>query len=138
MSVALKLSWRLAATLVVGGFLFAGWLAYQTLDTQARLNTALDLGQQAAAAVSKHYQQTQKLPDTVEEVGFVLPTDSVVQTVELDFRMGILSLALRGSGLDGAYLYLLPTADTRNQLTWTCRSKGISEHLLPGGCQPAK
>ncbi len=125
-------------TLALATMLWLIWPASGEQDIRARTASALALGTQAAALVGAHFQQTQKLPDSVEQLGFVLPADGPVSAMELDFRMGILSLLLQGDGLDAQQLLLVPTADEQNQLTWECLSIGVAEQHLPPSCRPAQ
>jgi len=112
--------------------------AYQTYVIRAKISEALMVGTQAEQAVSQYYKQQQKLPATLSDAGFSAQLPKFVKTIELDDRAdGTIAITMTNVQMaEDQKIYLVPTLQTDQSLSWTCTSAEIRQAFLPKVCRP--
>ncbi len=110
--------------------------AYHEYTLRASVAQAITEGQKAAAGVQAHYERTKRIPASLEQVGYSLPTDqTVVQSIELDREEADVIITLGGSTHKGKVVKLVPRVGKDKRIFWKCESTDIAQNLLPQSCR---
>lgn len=109
--------------------------AYQEYTTRARMAQAVIIGNSATGYVDNFYNQHHSLPNSLDEAGFTTPLPPSVSELGINNQNGTVSIAMKGSVVNGKSLMFVPGLDTNNQLVWTCMSTEIQDRYLPQECR---
>lgn len=110
--------------------------AYQEYVNKAAVAQAVMEGGKAAAVVQKYYEQTQKLPASLQQVGYAL-AESVPSVASVDFNRdeAIVVITMATKAFDGQTIELVPKLDANKRIHWKCVSDKVSPTLLPQSCK---
>lgn len=109
--------------------------AYQDYTTRARTTQAMLLGQEAADAVGRYYQQTQRIPARLQEAGFSTPLPAHIREIGVDPLNGVVHITMASGPITGKSLLLIPSVDEAAQVSWKCMSEDIQDKYLPPRCR---
>lgn len=103
-------------------------------ETREKLGQAYEIGMLAATRVGDHYAETENLPQSLDEVGFKQPGNSLVRSLAIDSDNGEISLELNPP-LDDKTMTLRPTLDGEGKVIWHCDVAGnVAEGAVPDEC----
>ena len=131
----------LAMVAVLGIFTFIGIAAaialpaFQDYKTRAAMADVHRVARSAGDAVTQYYAQNQRIPNSLEEAGFIPPSIATIRAVKINKQNGVVSVTVALPPIDGKSLLLIPTAGSANALTWICKSDDIPKRLLPPTCR---
>ncbi len=112
--------------------------AYQDYTMRAKVAQALAVGSQAEVAVTQYYQQQNKPPTTLVEAGFTAKLPPYIESMEMDSRAdGTITIIMGGASMQiqDKKIYLVPSLEANNSLSWKCSSPDIKDRLMPQSCR---
>jgi len=131
----------LALVATLGIFTFIGIAAaialpaFQDYKTRAAMADVHRVARSAGDAVTQYYAHNQRIPNSLEEAGFIPPSIATIRAVKINKQNGVVSVTVALPPIDGKSLLLIPTAGSANVLTWICRSDDIPQRVLPPACR---
>jgi len=131
----------LALVAILGIFTFIGIAAaialpaFQDYKTRAAMVDVHRVARSAGDAVTQYYAHSQRMPNSLEEAGFVPPSNTTIRGVTLNTQSGVIAVTMALPSIDGKSLLMVPAIGADSPLTWTCKSDDIPQRVLPPACR---
>jgi hypothetical protein len=110
--------------------------AYQDYTVRAKTAQAWQDGMEVAREVTRTFETTNTLPETLDGMGRQ-PRPASIESMQLDRRTGVIDMKLQlyAGAQPVRSLQLVPTLEGGRHLSWSCRSPDIPAKNLPVACR---